>query len=186
MRYLTWVAAAPLGIVTGLAAWLLADGAGARMEALSAVEGQVKALRPPRMTGQRPGFGDGDILLSAPIFAVARGEGAIREPSLRIDGVSISARRKAALVSIDGSVAEWMQVGDERSGVTLTEVTSSGGILETGLGSRQLAIGEQSAASAPADGVQPASPSVASSDGGPPVGFRSPPPPANAPPGVSP
>lgn len=169
--------AVPAGLATGLAAWLLAGGSSAKLEAADELQARFLALRAPRIAA-RANLVSASDLLSTPIFALTTGPGALREPGIRLDGVSISSRRTAALVSIDGRLAEWWRVGESREGVTLTDLNASGASFETALGTKGLALGEQSAASAPAASAPPAAQAVVDQM---PPGFRGPPPPASAP-----
>lgn len=172
-------AAAPIGLLTGFLAWSAAGGASASLDRIAPVASQLAALRPsagtkPRQTAQ------GERLLATPIFALTVGPGAVREPAIRVDGLSVSRRRAAALVSIDGASAQWMTVGETRDGVTLRTVSASKAVFDTPIGDKELGLGEQSASSAPA--APPADSTEAAStivDRIPP-GFRSPPPPASA------
>lgn len=183
LRLTLYGGAVPLGLATGLAAWLLAGGASGATEPLEALQAKIAALRAPSSQGARAGYARAADLISAPLFALTTGPGALREPSIRLDGIAISTRRMAALVSIDGKAADWLQVGEARDGITLQALTSGQATFETGLGSKELALGEQSAASAPLVGAGPeaaTAPPLAVVDQIPP-GFRSPPPPASAP-----
>jgi hypothetical protein len=170
--------ALPLGLATGLAAWLLAGGASAGFEQLEGAESQLMRLKPPvAPRGDEAGAAD---LLTTPLFALTTGPGAIREPSLRVDGLSVSRRRMAALVSIDGKPAAWLTAGETADGVTLQAVTAAGASFETALGAKTVNLGEQTAASAPDPHAPgPAPPAVTDQ---PPPGFHGPSEPANAPP----
>lgn len=183
MRGVTGLAwALPVGLATGLAGWLLAGGASAGSDKLDGIEAQLIGLRAPivRRTG---GEVSGSDLLSAPLFALTTGPGAIREPAIRLDGVSVSRRRVAALVSVDGKPAAWLAVGETRDGVTVQAVTASSASFETALGAKSLNLGEQSAASSP-DPHAPANTATAMppAPDGPPPGLRKPLEPATAPP----
>ena len=179
MMLLGW--AAPLGLATGLAAWLAAGGASANLRRLDAVGAQILNIsiptsRPPRLRDA------GADLLTMPLFALTTGPGALREPSLRLDGISLTRQRAAVLISIDGKPAAWLRSGETVEGVTLQAVTPSNATLETQLGAKTLNLGEQSAASAPdprAPNPQPATVQASASDQ-PPPGFRAPPEPASA------
>jgi hypothetical protein len=103
----------------------------------------------------------------------------VREPSIRVDGVSMTRRRLAALIAIDSGPAEWLQVGESRGGVTLQSVSVSGVTVETPLGVKAVNLGDQAAASAPAVGA--AGPPIAAGPDQIPPGFRSPPEPASGP-----
>lgn len=166
----------PLGLLTGLAAWLFAGGPSAALEKLAPLESAVGALRAPRETQYRPGVTHASILASTPIFALTTGPGAVREPALRVDGLSVTPRRAAALVSIDGKPAEWLSAGETRDGVTILAVTSTKVTFETLIGEKDLGLGEQTTASAPAETAS----GQAIIDQMP-RGFRGPPPPASAP-----
>lgn len=172
-------AAAPIGLLTGFLAWSAAGGASASLDRLAPISEQLMALRPlASATLRQTPRGEG--LLAMPIFALTVGPGAVREPAIRVDGLSVSRRRAAALVSIDGAAAQWMSVGESQDGVTLRAVSASKAVFDTELGDKELGLGEQSASSAPAasasDSVE-VSPTIVDRI---PPGFRSPPPPASA------
>lgn len=181
MTLISW--ALPIGLATGLAAWLLAGGASASFEKLDGVDAELAALHPP-MRPRPVTFSSGGELLTAPLFALTTGPGAVREPAIRLDGLSLSRRRMAALVSIDGRSAAWLKAGETADGVTLQTVTASSATFETAVGVRTLNLGDQAAASAPAAGgaapTPTSTPSAASADQ-PPPGLRRPPEPASAP-----
>lgn len=175
--------AAPLGLATGLAAWLLAGGLTVRANTLDEIHARLAQLRPPAAAPARGGVASAAPLLGAPLFALTTGPGAVREPSIRVDGVALTRRRLAALLSIDSKPAEWLVVGESRDGITLQSVSATGVTVETLLGPKSLNLGDQSAASAPAPGSAAPAP-VASAAGVQdqvPPGFRSPPEPASAP-----
>lgn len=167
----------PIGLVTGLMAWLATGGASAGIDRATPLATAVSALRapPPRLASPREA--DVAALTATPIFALTVGPGAVKEPTVRLEGVSISRRRTAALVAIDGRPSEWLGIGDSRDGVTLEEVRSSRIVVDTIVGPKEIALGEQS-------GPGPAEATLESSRGGldqSPPAFRAPPPPASAP-----
>jgi len=167
---------APVGAVAGFSVWLAAGGASADADRLAPLQQQATRLRPPPPHSDAALVTDITDLLATPIFALTTGVGAVKESALRLDGVSISRRRTAALLSIDGQPAEWWSVGDSRDGFTLQQVRASRVSLETPLGVREVVLGV-SAGAPPADpGAAP--PAVVDQ---PPPGFRAPPPPASAP-----
>jgi hypothetical protein len=174
--------AVPLGLLTGLMAWLMAGGLSTNGDVLEEVQTSLGQLRPPAAANRVRAYSGAADLLASPLFALTTGPGAVREPSIRVDGVAVSRRRIAALLSIDGKPAEWLSVGESRDGVTLQSVTSSSITVETVVGAKALNLGDQSAASAPAPGAdQAASPTPAPAVDQMPSGFRSPPEPASAP-----
>jgi hypothetical protein len=178
---LTWIgSAAPIGLLTGFAAWLIAGGASANLKQVDGLQTRLTALAIP-VKGNGASFSSGLDANSPPLFALTTGPGAIREPSIRVDGISMSRRRVAALVSIDTATSSWMTIGESRSGVTLQAVSATKVTVETAVGIRDLSLGDQSAASAPAGESQTplAAASIASDQ--PPPGYRMPPVPADAP-----
>lgn len=183
------VAAAPAGLATGLLAWFLAGGGQGEAERLSELEMRLAAL-PGRVAANAAPVSITPVagLVASPLFLMTVGPGAVSEPSVRVEGVSVSRRRSAALLSIGDAPAEWMVVGDTRGGVTLLQVGSGGAVVETVLGSKDVALGERAAGSgaasaSPPPAVGPASAAVLGVSGADtiPPGFRSPPAPASAP-----
>ncbi len=130
-------------------------------------------LAAPRLRAGRSATapGAGDWSGAPPLFAAT----AAPEPQVRLLGLSRSARRTAALVSIGGAAAAWLSVGETRDGVTLESVSAGAITIDTAGGLRDVRLGE---ASAGASGSS-ASPSMLG-DAGPPPG-RGPMPPASAP-----
>jgi hypothetical protein len=160
-----------------LAAWLVAGGLSIRAAALDPLEEKLRTLRPRAAKAPGTVGASSAPLLGRPLFALTTGPGAVREPSIRVDGVSVTRRRLAALVAIDERPPEWLEVGQTREGVTLQSVSASGAVFETALGSKTLELGQQSAASAP----KSASDVEAVVQDRPPPGVRSPTEPASAP-----
>jgi hypothetical protein len=181
LRQLTLIAwAAPLGFAAGLAAWLVAGGASAGFGRLDSVESRLAALRPPPPARASGPSGAGSELLANPLFVLTTGPGAVREPSIRLDGLSVTKRRTAALISIDGKPSVWLAPGETSEGVTLTGITGSGATFETVVGVHTLTLGQQSAESGPDPKAAASAPAVALADK-PPPGGRGPPEPASAP-----
>ena len=179
MRRLTVIAwAVPAGLAAGLAAWMAAGGATAGLSRLDAVESRFVALKTPA-TARLPGAISGAELLSSPLFALTTGPGAVREPSIRLDGLALTGRRTAALVSIDGKPSIWLLPGETSEGVTLQGLTGSGATFETTVGSKTLTLGQQSAESAPDPRAGATPTQTAAAEPAP--GVRGPPEPASAP-----
>lgn len=172
-------AATPVGLVAGAVAWFLAGGTTVRASALETVHVRLDRLRAQPQEYRQDRNASAAPLLMAPLFALTTGPGAVREPSIRIDGISVTKRRSAVLVSIDEKPPEWVQFGETRDGVTIQNVVGSSVTVETPLGSKTIGLGDQSAASAPVGGV--IAPVAQAPQDRPPPGFRSPPEPASAP-----
>lgn len=177
MRKLTLIAAAvPVGLIVGLTAWFVAGGGSSAAAALAPLSAAMERPIAPRRSPPRAMDRSSAALVGAPLFALTAGPGAIREPSIRVDGLSVSTRRTAALLSIDGRPSEWLRVGESRYGVSIQAVTGSVVVLETAVSTKELALGEQAAATAPAPEQMAAGPAQDL-----PAGVRAPLEPASAP-----
>lgn len=174
------LAGAPAGLATGLLAWMLAGGSQVAAERLDGLQVQVSNLKAPPRGASALSYVSVSDLASQPLFALTVGPGAVREPSIRVDGVSISRGRTAALLAIDGQPAEWLTLGESRAGVALQSVSASTVVVETLTGPKELALGSQSGPEAESSPETNAAATGAAPDQIPP-GFRSPPPPASAP-----
>lgn len=175
-------AAVPVGLATGAAAWMLAGAGLSDLAKLEPLEAEIAALRAPRAASASTGLARAGELAAAPLFIMTVGPGAVSEPLVRLDGVSVSRRRVAALLSFAGASPEWLSVGEARNGVTLVQVTGSKAVLETLLGTRELAVGDQTGGGAPGATTQQAAAATAPTPADtPPPGYRGPPPPASAP-----
>ena len=179
LRLLILLGAAPAGLLTGLAAWLAAGGPAAGAATMEPAAGRLATLKlSPAAVADGRYYSVGD-LVARPVFALTSGPGAVTEPAIRLEGVSLSRGRAAALISLDGQPAEWIEVGSSRGGVSLVDVQGGAVVVETLVGTKTISLGEAAAAtsgaSAAAATVQPAQYDQI------PAGFRSPPPPASAP-----
>lgn len=141
-RLILFTAAAPAGLAVGLTAWLLAGAAGAGLSELADLEGRVQALKAPAQQGDRRRASASQALANTPLLLVTSGPGAVQAPAVRVDGVSVTRRRVAALLSIGGAPSQWMSVGEERDGVTLQAVFGSSVMIETVLGPMEVALGQ--------------------------------------------
>lgn len=179
-----------LGLLAGAGGWLAFDRGRNNAKELQAVEASLKSLHiPAPMSGLRVVSFSG-ALLSNPIFDTAAEAGPAVDPVVQLQGVSKTARRTAALVSIGGKAADWMSPGDVRDGLTLQEVRpgavlmlGSNGAFEVALGSSAAPQAANTASGIAAPGriqMGPASLGPLGHDGAP-AGFRAPMPPASAP-----
>lgn len=144
---------------------------GARLAAVETRLAQVTVKRPANRFAPLI-----DLSLVAPLFGGATETPPEPEPAVTLIGVTRTPRRSAALVSINGAAADWMQLGESRDGVTLQDVGSNGVVIATVNGPKEIALGQTGMAAS----AMVLAPSTAGPDG-PPPGFRSPPPPASAP-----
>lgn len=181
LRWNLVVVGAPVGLAVGLIAWLAAGGATAKIDKMTPLVAAAAGLHAPARSGDYQSNIDVGALAAAPLFALTVGPGAIKEPSIRLEGVSVSRRRTAALVSIDGRPAEWWGIGESRDGVTLQAVQSSRIVVDTILGPREIALGEQIGPATPEVTAQAEPPVQPAMPDRMPSGFRSPLPPASAP-----
>lgn len=166
-------AAGAAGLVLGGAVWALSGGH-AQGEALDQLDTRLSAISTrsrPRL--DRPSDALAQIK-GRPLFASTGIPATTPESdvSVQLVGLARTPARTAALLAIGGAPAEWLTLGETRAGVTLRAVTGSGATVATLFGDRELMLGVGGPSPV---GVAQGNP------GGPPAGFRSPPPPASAP-----
>jgi hypothetical protein len=171
--------AAPTGAVLGCLAWAFLGGTPAAAERLQADRGRLAAGR-PAMARLSPVADLAAIAGGHPLFILTTGPGAVADVAVRLDGLSRSSGRAAALLSIDGAPAQWVERGGSLAGVTLTAVLDSEVVLETPLGQKEARLGEGPPAAAPGAGM-PGPNMLPGAAGRIPPGVRLPPQPASAP-----
>jgi hypothetical protein len=167
---------APLiGLVVGAVAWMLFGHGSSEAARLDDLADRTNALAaPPELAVEASGRA-GAMAAGSPIFALTTGPGAVVDVALGLSGLSVTHSRSAALLSIGGKPAEWLAKGETRDGVTVDEVQDDKVVVDTPTGSKEMVLGAKAqAASSPGGGPGPSE--------GPPLGFRSPPAPASAPP----
>jgi hypothetical protein len=159
-----------VGLVLAAALWLVLRLGGMVVAQIDDLQTRLAADRPPAAPIAASG-GAAARALTAPIFALTTGPGAVTDVPLRLDGLAISPRGQSALIAINGQPAEWLALGATRDGVTLMEVHASKVVVDTAIGFKDVALGQQSA---PAANQTPSNNAI-------PQGARLPPPPASAP-----
>lgn len=142
----------------GLVIWALSGGPQPMHAALAGVEdGLAAAQLSPRAAKLVVVTRDA----SAPgLFAV--GSAPLSDVSLSVEGIALRPGRAAALVSINGKPAEWVERGATRDGITLQSVLPSRVVFDTALGAKSVGLGEH-----PSPGAAAPSPAPASPTGGP-------------------
>lgn len=168
-----WLAVLPVGLLTGLVGWLMVGGSSTKTDQLTALE---QSLTLPTRHGDVLKQMYTRELTTRPLFPLLNTTGDAREPILQIIGVSVTRKRQAALIAIDGEPAAWMAPGERQGGVALLEINGTQVLIETPLGPKAMQVGERSdEGSAPlAGGSQTVVDQM-------PPGFRAPPPPADGP-----
>jgi hypothetical protein len=164
---LAFAAALPIGLAIGSAAWLAAAPP-LGLDVLTMQGGKLAAIGPRRLVRDNQPDGSVAQALAAPLFVVTTGPGAVADIAVKLEGLVRSPGRVAALLSINGGASEWLELGQTHQGVTLQEVAASKVVVDTAVGLKDVLLGEAPSAPEPVTG-------------GPPPGFRSPPPPASAP-----
>ena len=164
------LAAIPAGLLLGAALWILFGGSSSAEDRIGGFEARLSAVRLSKPVRTPP---DGALAEASarPLFALTTGPGAVTEEAVRLDGLARSSRGAAALLSINGGPAQWLERGGSRDGVTLSQVLDSKVVIDTALGSKDVMLTDRPAPE-PSTGAAPA---------GPPAGYRMPPPPASAP-----
>ena len=167
------------GPTLGAIAWLLLGGAPAAGEQLQLIQERLSAARLSQgAEGPVASFNDA---AARPLFALTTGPNAIPETQIRLDGIALEPHRIAALLSINGAPAAWLERGKSLEGVSLVAVLGSTVQVETETGPREIALASASAPS-PSPGPSAPMPSPRIRTDIPP-GVRLPPPPATAPKG---
>lgn len=147
------------GLLLACLMWLVLGGAGRLLEPLDESEARLAALPQARSLARAatPSGFEGK-----PLFVVAPSS------SLRLDGVSRTPRRIAALIAVNGDVAQWFPVGAMVGGYTLAEVSSIGVVMENVEGEKSLALGESLGQASASPGPGP----VGAGQDQPPPGMR--------------
>lgn len=109
-------------------------GAGSRLDGLKTTP--VTMGPAARLTIDTAGLAD------APIFVMTSGPSAYKDHSVQVFGISISPRRKAALVAIDGTQPVWMAVGETSGDLRLGDVGTNGVSFDTPVGPRLVTLSD--------------------------------------------
>ena len=128
------------GLAAGAAAWAVLGSGAADQQRLAADQAELGKLKAP---GRPPSI-LGALVADAiahPIFTLTTGPGAQTEPVIRVSGLSRTPVHRAALVSVNGGNAEWLDVGETSAGVTLLDVDGSKAVVETAFGRKEVDVG---------------------------------------------
>ena len=155
----------PAGALLGALFWMAFGGASSADDRLQQDQVRLSAIR--LLVPQSPADDLTADAGSHPLFALTTGPGAIADVAVSLLGVARTPKGAAALLAIGGGQADWLDLGKSRGGVTLSEVSASGVVLETALGRKEVELGPPTPSSMAASNIPP--------------GVRLPPPPANAP-----
>lgn len=159
--------AAPVGLALAFLGWLVLSGGGGVIAPIETAESRLAAIPAVSAAGSSQADAFVAAALTPALFSTSSAQAAIR-----VEGLSRTPRRSAALVSINGGPSQWMTVGSTRDGATLVQVLSTRVVFETLAGRRVVGLGETAGRSAD---------TLAGGDDQPPPGVRMPPPPASAP-----
>ncbi len=130
------------GLILGAAAWAaLATGA-ADQQRLETDQVTLSRLKPPSRAPSIVGALVADAT-AHPLFNLTTGPGAQPEPVILVSGLSRTPVHRAALLSVDGKAAAWLNVGQSMGGVTLLDVQSSDVIVETPFGRKDVDLSDQ-------------------------------------------
>lgn len=120
------------------------SGMNARMDAVEPLLGKAVTIEAGRAVKI-----DAARMAQTPIFVMTSGAAAYKEKTFQLFGVSVSSRRKAALVSIDGAPATWMTAGSVNGDLRLVEVGGNGAVFETPVGTRTVSLSDPAPAADP-------------------------------------
>ncbi len=85
---------------------------------------------------------DAARLAQNPLFVMTTGPSAYKEKTFQLFGVSISPKRKAALVAIDGAPPVWLTAGEVSGDIRLADVGTNGASFETPVGVRTINLSD--------------------------------------------
>jgi len=132
------LASAPTGLAVACAGWLLLAGGGPAAGSLDAAEARLGRLpAPPRAATTVPAAVSA---AGAELFV------GTAPPIVRLDGLSRTRRRTAALLAFGSGPSQWVSLGATIEGVTLVEVGEAKVVLETVAGRQVLGLGDSTSA----------------------------------------
>ncbi len=150
--------AVPLGLALAAIVWLLL---GAHASALTKLDDLNARLAVTRSVGGLhvvvAGADPAQPALATPLFALSTAPGAA-DVAVRLDGLAITPGHRAALISIGGKPADWLEVGATRDGVTLMEAHPTKVTLDTAAGFKDVDLWQASPAAASSPIGAPGSP----------------------------
>jgi hypothetical protein len=130
--------AAPAGLALACLGWLVLSGGAGVIGPVDELDARLAALPVARATA-----------VVAPAAVGAGGPGVFATTAqtavVRLDGISRTPRRAAALLAFNGGAAQWVAVGATQDGVTLVEIGRSKIVIETASGRQTITLGESSA-----------------------------------------
>ena len=110
-----------LGLAFGALAWMVL-GSGALSNELGGLESALGPKPAPLPRSQQSSTSLVGAITAKPLFLMTVGPDAVLDVSARLLGVAIAPKHKAALVAIGAASPEWLQIGDNRSGLTLRTI----------------------------------------------------------------
>lgn len=140
--------AAPLGLVLAALAFLIFGASASVGPKLDRLQARIEATRPPEPVSSVAANDAVATSLSAPLFALTTGPGAVADTTVRLDGLAISPRGKSALLAVDGKPAAWIALGTSSNGVTLMDVQPNKVVVDTAIGLKDVTLGVASPAGA--------------------------------------
>jgi hypothetical protein len=176
------LAAPLLGMAAVWAAWLVLGGAVAPSDKLDSLQARLSA---GVASSGRPAPDLVSLtarLASTPVFALTTGPGAVTDVKVRLEGLSITPHRQAALLSINDGPPVWLELGASQGGVTLISVQPTKATVDTIVGFKDVGLWDPTPSGAgEANGGTPSAGETPANADAPPPGTRLPPPPASAP-----
>lgn len=134
--------AAPVGLLAGALVWIATGSDAGGAKPIDALQAQIGSA--PSALHPQPGPSGiaASNVTAKPVFLMSVGPGAVSLPSVRLVGVALTPRSRAALLAIDTAPPEWVTVGDVRRGLVISAITKSTVELDTQLGPRTVSFTE--------------------------------------------
>ena len=123
--------------------WLAIVALASGSDRLDLLQARLDAARPvhtgsPRNTPLSPLLVS--QLLQRPMIALS-GQGPLAEPAVQLQGVAVTSAGGRALLLIGSTSAVWLQLGENRMGVTLRRVEPTRVVIDTLSGEHDLGLG---------------------------------------------
>jgi hypothetical protein len=130
-------------------AWFVLGGGGGLGRQLDALEARLAAARPPVQHAATNAADPATRMAGTPLFSLTTGPGAVTEPVIRLEGLAVSPRRRAALISVDGKPSDWLDLGATRDGVTLVDIQATKVTVDTATSFKVVGLWDTSAGAGP-------------------------------------
>jgi len=140
--------AAPAGLVLAFGLWLALGGHSPADDQMAGVGARLDNVRPVvNRAAANADVAAAARALASPVFALTTGPGAVPDTPVALTGIAVTGTRKAALISIGGKPADWLDLGATRDGVTVMTINAAGVTVDTATGFKTVGLSSGPASS---------------------------------------